>query len=245
MSDLLSGLPVRPTPRRIAGVDEVGRGCLAGPVYAAAVVLPPRCRIRDLDDSKKLNAERRQDVAMRVRDKALAWSIGRAEVEEIDRINILRATFVAMRRALEQLSVQPTECWVDGNQDPRLGLPIRLIVGGDALEACIMAASVIAKVARDEEMARLCEQHPGYGFAQHKGYGTPMHLDALRRLGPSAIHRRSFAPCAASTRTFSIPLPGDEAPVPSFLEESLDRVAELELDLLADVGADLRAEPSA
>lgn len=247
MSDLLSGLPIRPTLRRIAGVDEVGRGCLAGPVYAAAVVLPPRCRIKDLDDSKKLNAERRQVVAQRVRDKALAWSIGRAEVAEIDCINILRATFLAMRRALEQLSVQPTECWVDGNQDPRLGLPIRLIVGGDALEACIMAASVIAKVARDEEMARLCEQHPGYGFAQHKGYGTPMHLDALRRLGPSAIHRLSFAPCAASTRVFSVPLQGDEPPEASLLDEGIDRVAELELDLQADLHADAgtRAEPCA
>ena len=192
--------PIEPLPvpvvRRVAGVDEVGRGCLAGPVYAAAVILPPRCRIKDLDDSKKLSPEKRHDVAARVRDRALAWSVARAEVEEIDQVNILRATFLAMRRALAALAMIPTECWVDGNQDPGLGLPVRMIVGGDGLEACIMAASVIAKVARDEEMARLCSVHPGYGFAQHKGYGTPMHIEALRRLGPSPIHRRSFAPCA-------------------------------------------------
>lgn len=189
--------------RRVAGVDEVGRGCLAGPVYAAAVILPPRCRIRDLDDSKKLSPEKRDQVAARVRERALAWSVARAEVEEIDRVNILRATFLAMRRALELLSIPPTECWVDGNQDPGLGLPVRLIVGGDGLEACIMAASVIAKVARDQEMARLCSEYPGYGFARHKGYGTPMHLEALRRLGPSPIHRRSFAPCAQVQFTFT------------------------------------------
>ena len=189
--------------RRVAGVDEVGRGCLAGPVYAAAVILPPRCRIRDLDDSKKLAPDKRQEVAARVRDRALAWAVGRAEVEEIDQVNILRATFLAMRRALAQLVPLPTECWVDGNQDPGLGLPVRMIVGGDALEACIMAASVVAKVARDDEMTRLCMQHPGYGFSQHKGYGTPLHLEALRRLGPSPIHRRSFAPCAQAQFTFA------------------------------------------
>ena len=199
--------PIEPIPvpiaRRVAGVDEVGRGCLAGPVYAAAVILPPRCRIRDLDDSKKLSPEKRHTVAARVRDRALAWSVARAEVEEIDQVNILRATFIAMRRALAALAVVPTECWVDGNQDPGLGLPVRMIVGGDGLEACIMAASVVAKVARDEEMARLCAVHPGYGFAQHKGYGTPMHLEALRRLGPSPIHRRSFAPCSQTRFPFT------------------------------------------
>lgn len=197
-----------PVLRRVAGVDEVGRGCLAGPVFAAAVVLPPRCRIRDLDDSKRLSPERRRTVAQRVRERAVAWAIGRAEVEEIDCINILRASFLAMRRALEQLSPAPHECWVDGNQDPRLDLPVRLIVGGDGLEACIMAASVIAKVARDEEMVSLCERHPGYGFAQHKGYGTPLHLAALRRLGPSPIHRRSFAPCAPDRFRVTVPVPG-------------------------------------
>ena len=203
----MSSPSIEPRPaavvRLVAGVDEVGRGCLAGPVYAAAVILPPRCRIRDLDDSKKLAPDKRTEVAARVRDRALAWAVARAEVEEIDRLNILRATFVAMRRALTLLATPPTECWVDGNQDPGLGLPIRLIVGGDGLAPCIMAASVIAKVARDEEMARLCAVHPGYGFAQHKGYGTPMHLQALRRLGPSPIHRRSFAPCAQAQFPFT------------------------------------------
>jgi ribonuclease HII len=197
--------------RRVAGVDEVGRGCLAGPVYAAAVILPPRCRIRDLDDSKKLAPEKRQEVAGRVRERALAWSVARAEVEEIDQVNILRATFIAMRRALASLAMPPSECWVDGNQDPGLGLPVRMIVGGDALEACIMAASVVAKVARDEEMVRLCSLHPGYGFAQHKGYGTPMHLDALRRLGPSPIHRRSFAPCVQAAFVLSAAGDADRA----------------------------------
>jgi ribonuclease HII len=192
-----------PPARRVAGVDEVGRGCLAGPVYAAAVILPPRCRIRDLDDSKKLTPEKRREVADRVQRRALAWSVARAEVEEIDEVNILRATFLAMRRALAQLAPSPTECWVDGNQDPGLGIPVRMIVGGDGLEACIMAASVVAKVARDQEMVRLCAVHPGYGFSQHKGYGTPMHLEALRRLGPSPIHRRSFAPCAQTQFAFS------------------------------------------
>lgn len=199
--------PLEPFPaplaRRVAGVDEVGRGCLAGPVYAAAVILPPRCRIRDLDDSKKLAPDKRQEVAARVRERALAWAVGRAEVEEIDQVNILRASFLAMRRALALLAVPPTECWVDGNQDPGLGMPVRLIVGGDGLEACIMAASVIAKVARDEEMVRLCTEHPGYGFAQHKGYGTPLHLEALRRLGPCPIHRRSFAPCVQAQLAFA------------------------------------------
>ncbi len=223
MSDLTSGTLLDPPLRRlVAGIDEVGRGCLAGPVYAAAVILPPRCRIRDLDDSKKLSPERRVDVAHRVRDKALAWSVGRAEVEEIDSINILRATFLAMRRALEQLAQPATECWVDGNQDPKLGLPVRLIIGGDGLEACIMAASVIAKVARDQEMVRLCEAHPGYGFSQHKGYGTPFHLEALRRLGPSPIHRRSFAPCARSSAQWLVSVVGERqsAPVATLATET-------------------------
>lgn len=193
-------LPDDPVAVRIAGVDEVGRGCLAGPVYAAAVVLAPGARIADLNDSKKLSAPKRQVVAQRVREQALAWAIGRAEVAEIDALNILQATFLAMRRALAQLSPAPQVCWVDGNQDPRLGLPVRLIVGGDALAPCIMAASVVAKVARDEEMERLCALHPGYGLAQHKGYGTPAHLDALHRLGPSPVHRLSFAPCATASR---------------------------------------------
>lgn len=181
---------------RIAGIDEVGRGCLAGPVFAAAVILAPDTRIEGLADSKKLSARQRERVALAVREQALAWALGRAEVAEIDTLNILQATFLAMRRALAQLKPGASECWIDGNQDPRLGLPTRLIVGGDGREPCIMAASVLAKVARDAEMARLDAEHPGYGLAQHKGYGTPAHLAALRERGPCALHRMSFAPCA-------------------------------------------------
>lgn len=195
---------------RIAGLDEVGRGCLAGPVYAAAVILAPGADIEGLNDSKKLGPAQRERVAGRVREQALAWSVGRAEVAEIDALNILQATFLAMRRALAQLAPAPAACWIDGNQDPRLGLPTRLIVGGDASESCIMAASVLAKVARDAEMTRLDAEFPGYGLAQHKGYGTPAHLAALRRLGPSALHRMSFAPCrdvAFTTPDSPFPMP--------------------------------------
>lgn len=188
---------------RIAGVDEVGRGCLAGPVFAAAVILPQGSRIEGLDDSKKLSARQREQVAQRIREQALAWAIGHAEVAEVDALNILRATFLAMQRALAQLDPPPSECWIDGNQRPPLDLPLRLIVGGDAVEPCIMAASVLAKVARDAHMVRLDAEHPGYGLAQHKGYGTPAHLAALRRLGPSALHRMSFAPCAQAAEPAS------------------------------------------
>ena len=180
----------------IAGIDEVGRGCLAGPVFAAAVVLGPGSRIVGLNDSKKLGARQRVTVAAEVRATSVAWAIGRAEVEEIDQLNILQATFLAMRRAVGALSRPAQVCWVDGNQDPGLGLPLRLIVGGDALEPCIMAASIVAKVARDQEMERLAIRYPEYGFEQHKGYGTPAHLAALRRFGVSPLHRLSFAPCA-------------------------------------------------
>lgn len=187
---------------RVAGIDEVGRGCLAGPVFAAAVMLrgDASSTIAGLDDSKRLSAERREELSEKIRAQALGFAIGRAEVEEIDRINILQATFLAMRRAVSALNLPPQECWVDGNQDPRLGLATRLIVGGDALAPCIMAASILAKVARDQEMRALDTQYPGYGFAQHKGYGTPAHLAALRSLGPSSIHRMSFAPCARAGR---------------------------------------------
>lgn len=188
-----------PLPRcRVAGIDEVGRGCLAGPVFAAAVVLraDASSTIAGLDDSKRLSAGRREALSKSIRLHALAFSIGRAEVEEIDCVNILQATLLAMRRAVAGLGLTPEECWVDGNQDPRLEVPTRLIVGGDALAPCIMAASIVAKVARDHEMESLDARYPGYGFAQHKGYGTPAHLAALRELGPSPIHRMSFAPCA-------------------------------------------------
>lgn len=185
-----------------AGVDEVGRGCLAGPVYAAAVILPARHGLIGLADSKQLSAERREQLAPKIHARALAWAIGSATVEEIDRLNILRATFLAMARAVQALALRPELCLVDGNQVPELGCPVRAIVGGDATVRSIMAASIIAKVARDAELLRLDQQHPHYGFARHKGYGTPEHLAALRRHGPCAVHRMSFAPCA------QIELPG-------------------------------------
>ena len=178
-----------------AGIDEVGRGCLAGPVYAAAVILPPNHGLSGLRDSKALSAAQRERLAPQIQACALGWAIGIATVEEIDRINILQATFLAMRRAVEALPLVPTVCLVDGNRPPPLPGAVRTIVGGDRRVDAIMAAAIIAKVARDAEMARLDEQFPGYGLAAHKGYGTPVHLEALRRLGASAVHRRSFAPC--------------------------------------------------
>jgi ribonuclease HII len=188
-----------------AGVDEVGRGCLAGPVYAAAVILPQRHGLIGLADSKQLTPERREELAPRIRQRALAWAIGIATVEEIDRLNILRATFLAMARAVEALQTRPELCLVDGNQVPELGCPVRTIVGGDATVRSIMAASIIAKVARDAELVRLHEQYPQYGFARHKGYATPEHREALRQHGPSAIHRMSFAPCAQTSFQFPVP----------------------------------------
>ena len=181
-------------PIRLCGVDEAGRGPLAGPVFAAAVVLDPARRINRLDDSKALSREMREKLAGRIKERALAWSVAWATVEEIDAINILRASLLAMQRAVEALGIEPDEVCVDGNQLPKVRFPCRAIVGGDALLAPISAASILAKVARDAEMAELDLRYPGYGFAQHKGYGTPEHLAALRALGPCGIHRRSFEP---------------------------------------------------
>lgn len=195
----------------IAGVDEAGRGCLAGPVYAAAVVLGPHIPA-GLNDSKKLQPARREELFDLIRVAAVDWSIARAEVEEIDRINILQATLLAMQRAVAGLRAPPREAWVDGNQPPRLNCVVKTIVDGDALEPAIMAASILAKVARDRELRRLDGLHPGYGFSQHKGYGTPEHLQALRRLGPCVLHRMSFAPCAQSSFQF---------PVSSFQKDEL------------------------
>jgi ribonuclease HII len=180
---------------RIAGVDEAGRGCLAGPVYAAAVILGAQ-HIDGLNDSKKLSAAQREKLAGQIQSAALAWAVARAEVEEVDRLNILQASLLAMRRAVAALQPAAQHALVDGNQAPRLDCPVTTVVDGDALHPCIMAASILAKVARDREMQALDAQYPGYGLAQHKGYGTALHLQALRRLGPSAIHRRSFAPVA-------------------------------------------------
>ena len=163
-------------------------------MFAAAVVLDPARRIRGLDDSKLLEEERRQELAIRIRERALAWCVAVASVEEIDRINILRATLLAMKRAVEGLSMAPAEVFVDGLHVPQVAIACRAIVKGDQLVPAISAASILAKVARDEEMTRLDAAYPAYGFANHKGYGTPEHLAALKVHGPCEIHRRSFDP---------------------------------------------------
>lgn len=185
----------------IAGVDEVGRGPLAGPVVAAAVILDPARPIAGLADSKTLSPLRREQLATEIRAKALAWALGRAEVAEIDRLNILQASLLAMQRAIAALSIVPEQALVDGNRCPLLACPCRAIVKGDATVPAISAASILAKVARDAEMGELHERYPRYGFAQHKGYPTAAHRDALRRFGPCPEHRRSFAPVAAALST--------------------------------------------
>jgi ribonuclease HII len=177
----------------IAGVDEVGRGPLAGDVVAAAVILGPS-GLKGLTDSKALSEIRRLELAERIRTDAVAWAIGRAGVEEIDALNILQASLLAMRRAVEALSVQPTLVLVDGNRLPDWPYESRAIVKGDLTEPAISAASIVAKVTRDQEMVELDREYPGYGFASHKGYPTKTHLAALMRLGISRIHRRSFGP---------------------------------------------------
>jgi len=182
---------------RICGIDEAGRGPLAGPVMAAAVILDPDRRINGLADSKVLSAERREELALRIRERAIAYAIAEASVEEIDTLNILQATLLAMRRAVERLEVAADYALVDGNQMPRLSIPGRTIIAGDATERCISAASILAKTARDAMLDEIDGRYPGYGFAQHKGYPTPAHLDALARLGPCPAHRRSFAPVRA------------------------------------------------
>jgi len=179
----------------IAGVDEAGRGPLAGPVVVAAVILNPARRINGLADSKVLTAERREVLDARIRERAIAFSVVSIDVGDIDRINIFHATMLGMSRALAALAPAPTFALIDGNQLPKeLICPARAIVDGDAKEKAISAASILAKVARDRMMCELDVLHPGYGFAQHKGYSTPEHFEALQRLGPCSIHRRSFAP---------------------------------------------------
>lgn len=180
--------------RYVAGVDEAGRGPLAGPVVAAAVVLDGRSRIPGLQDSKRLSPRQREEVAEAIRRKAVSWAVAQATVEEVDRLNVLHASRLAMRRAVEQLSVRPSVVLVDGGWGLVTDLPQRVVLGGDGTVACIAAASVLAKVERDRIMVELDRAYPGYGFAQHKGYACPAHLEALRRLGPSPVHRRSFAP---------------------------------------------------
>jgi ribonuclease HII len=179
------------------GVDEAGRGPIAGPVFAAAVILGRGTRIPGLDDSKKLSETRRDELALAIRERAAAWAIAFATVEEIDRLNILRATLLAMRRAIESLAVAPSEAWVDGLHVPAVAMPARAIVGGDASVRAISAASILAKTARDAEMARLAARFPQYGFERHKGYPTRDHLEALARHGPCEVYRKSFGPVRA------------------------------------------------
>lgn len=182
-----------------AGVDEAGRGPLAGPVVAAAVILDRRHGIRGIADSKVLAPEEREALALKIRARSVAWGVGWADACEVDALNILQATLLAMRRALLALRCEPAHVIVDGDRCPNLGglafdCTIEAVVAGDASVTCVGAASILAKVERDRYMCELSSRYPGYGFEQHKGYGTPEHLAALDRLGPCPLHRRSFAP---------------------------------------------------
>jgi ribonuclease HII len=186
----------------IAGIDEAGRGPLAGPVVAAAVILDPSRPVAGLRDSKLLSARQRDRLAIEIRTNALAWSVGEADVAEIDALNILQATMLAMRRAFEGLSIAPGEAWIDGNRCPELPCAMRAIVKGDRDFAVISAASILAKTARDAMLDELDGRFPAYGFAHNRGYGTPEHLVALARHGPCPAHRRSFAPVAQAVLGF-------------------------------------------
>lgn len=190
--------PVERLARRpgVAGVDEAGRGPLAGAVVAAAVILDPRRPVAGLADSKQLSPTARERLAEQIRCNALAWSVAEAGVAEIERLNILWATMAAMQRAVDGLSRRPVHVLVDGNRCPVIDLPVTAVVKGDARVAAISAASILAKVARDQSMLSLHRRHPEYGFDRHKGYPTRAHLEALRRFGPLPEHRRSFAPVA-------------------------------------------------
>ena len=178
----------------MAGVDEVGRGPLAGPVIAAAVILDPEQPIQGLMDSKKISERKRILLALEIQKKSIAWAVGRAEHDEIDSINILQASLLAMKRAIESLAIEPELVLVDGIHCPDISCNVDAIIKGDNKIPAISAASIIAKVARDNEMIALDSQYPGYGFSQHKGYPTRMHIAALKELGVSSIHRKSFAP---------------------------------------------------
>ena len=184
----------------LAGVDEAGRGPLAGPVCAAAVILDPKRPIEGLADSKKLSAKKREALAPLIRERALAWAVAWAEPEEIDRVNILRATMNAMRRAVGGLGVEPDCVWVDGNRLPDLPYPAEAIVKGDAKVPAISAASILAKTARDAKMREYAEQYPEYGFERHAGYGTKEHVAALEKYGPTPIHRKTFEPVKSLLR---------------------------------------------
>jgi ribonuclease HII len=195
------GLPPRLRPFTIddivCGVDEAGRGPLAGPVYAAAVILDPKRPIEGLKDSKQLTEARRNELAPQIKEYALAWAIAECSHAEIDSINILQATMLAMRRAVEALATVPTIALIDGNRCPQLTIKAHAIVEGDDKVHAISAASILAKTARDAALVALHEQYPQYAFDQHKGYSTPLHLERLREHGPCPVHRRSFAPVRA------------------------------------------------
>lgn len=181
-------------PLIIAGVDEAGRGPLAGPVIAAAVILPRQYKIPGLANSKKLSSQKREALCEAITKKCLAFAIGRADVEEIDRLNILQASLLAMQRAIYQLSIKPDKALIDGNRCPNLFCEAEAIVRGDDTVPVISAASILAKVTRDREMMVYDQQYPGYGFAEHKGYATAEHRSAIHRLGITPIHRKSFEP---------------------------------------------------
>lgn len=176
----------------ICGVDEAGRGPLAGPVCAAAVILPPNLEIPGLDDSKKLSDKRRRELMPLIKEKAIAYGIAFADHREIDEINILQATFLAMERAIAQLTVKPELALIDGNREKDFGLPVQTVIHGDSLSASIAAASVLAKVTRDDYMLHLAEEYPQYGFDVHKGYGTKAHYAAIAECGPCPVHRMTF-----------------------------------------------------
>ena len=176
----------------ICGVDEAGRGPLAGPVCAAAVILPPNLEIPGLNDSKKLSDKKRRELFPIIQEQALAYGIGYADHREIDEINILQATFLAMERALTQLKIKPELALIDGNRQKDFGIPATTVVQGDSLSANIAAASVLAKVSRDDIMVKLDEEYPQYGFGVHKGYGTKAHYEAIAQFGPCPIHRMTF-----------------------------------------------------
>ena len=176
----------------VCGVDEAGRGPLAGPVCAAAVILPPNLEIPGLNDSKKLSDKKRRELFPLIQEQAIAYGIGFASEQEIDEINILQATFLAMQRALDQLTVRPDLALIDGNREKDFGLPVKTVVKGDSLSANIAAASILAKVSRDNLMEEMAKSYPQYGFEIHKGYGTKAHYAALREYGASPVHRMSF-----------------------------------------------------
>ena len=190
---LINDLEVNETDL-VAGVDEVGRGPLAGPVVAAAVILDPKKPIDGLCDSKKMSANRRLEMSDKIKSNSLAWSLGRAEAKEIDEINILQASLLAMKRAIEVLNIEPDIVLIDGNYTPSINFKKKAIVKGDSFISEISAASIIAKVERDNEMIALDKIYPGYGFSSHKGYPTKQHIESLKKLGITDIHRVTFSP---------------------------------------------------